>query len=405
MKDTPVRPKLQIAKNVHDEIRDFVGLQLRSIALNLVRDLFQEEVLRLCGRPFTHKHGLCHRGGNENGSVVLQGQRLRVKRPRIRRGQKEVHLESYDALQGFDILSDKVTKSMLKGVSTRNYEPLLDELDHGLGLKKSSVSKAFKMSSQQSLNEINGRDLGPYRFVSLMIDGIEFGGHMVICALGITDTGKKIIVGLREGHTENSEVCVDLLQSIIERGLQHGYAILFVIDGSKALKKAICKVFHKALVQRCVRHKERNIISYLPDQYHMEFYRRWKLLHGFTHFAEAEVEYAKLAKWLGNINHEALHSLEEAEMETLTVVKLKCPMLLRKTLLSTNPIESAFSAAREMTSRVKNWNSGKNQVSRWAATTLLEAEKQFRTIKGFKQIPLLVAEMENLRIALKNSVA
>lgn len=406
MKDTKFRTHLQIVKNNHDEIRDLIGLQLRSAALGLIQDLFTEEVGRLCGAPFVRKQGYCHRGGSEQGSVVVQGQRMSVKRPRVRNAAGEVHLESYDALQSFDLLCDKVTSRMLRGVSTRNYDPLLDELQNGLGLKKSSVSKAFKMSSQQALDEMNSRDLASYRFVSLMLDGIEFGGHMVICALGITDKGQKLILGLREGDTENAEVCVDLLQSVIERGLKSDVPMLFVIDGSKALRKAIRKIFgEKAFVQRCVRHKERNIVSYISDQYHMEFYRRWKRLHGCSNFYEAEIEYKKMAQWLGNINHEALHSLEEAAMETLTVIKLNCPSFLRKTLASTNPIESAFSKARDITRRIKNWKSDSTQISRWAATAMLETEKQFKAIKGFKQIPMLVMEMENLMVAIKNKVA
>ena len=406
MKRTRFPHSFQTAKDLQSSIRAQLRLQMQMTALKIVKNLFDEEVMQLCGQKFAHKIDQCHRGGNERGSILVEGQRIKIRRPRVRKNNKEVHLETYDSLQGFDILSDRIMNHMLHGVSTRNYEPLIDELHSGLKLKKSAVSKAFKMSSQQSLDKINTRDLSQDRFISLMIDGIEFSDRTVICVLGITEQGKKIVAGLREGDTENSEVCIDLLQCLIERGLTKDNSIIFVIDGSKALRKSIIKVFGADTpVQRCIRHKERNITSYISDKYHSEFYRRWKLLHGCTDYNEALKEHAGLSQWLGNINHEAANSLEESAMETLTLIKMKCPRLLRKSLMSTNPIESAFSLVRSTTSRIKNWKSGKNQISRWVSASLLEVEKRFRTIKGFKEIPLLMTELGKIKLEKECKVA
>jgi transposase-like protein len=178
-----------------------------------------------------------------------------------------------------------------------------------------------------------------------------------------------------------------------------------VIDGAKALKSGIRKCFgHHHLIQRCIIHKERNIKKYLPEQYHAEFKRRWRLIHGLVEYEEAIIEYKKLFNWLSSINHEAAKSLDEAELETLTVVKIKAPALLRKTLCSTNPIESVFSSARRMMKRVKNWK-GVDQVSRWSASTLRESEKKFRTIRGFKEIELVKINMKNLNLDSKTGVA
>ena len=406
MKRTRFPHSFQTAKDLQSSIRAQLRLQMQMTALKIVKNLFDEEVMQLCGQKFSHKNDQCHRGGSEHGSILVEGQRIKIRRPRVRKNNKEVHLETYDSLQGFDILSDRIMNHMLHGVSTRNYEPLIDELHSGLKLKKSAVSKAFKMSSQQSLDKINTRDLSQDRFISLMIDGIEFSDRTVICVLGITEQGKKIVAGLREGDTENSEVCIDLLQCLIERGLTKDNSIIFVIDGSKALRKSIIKVFGADTpVQRCIRHKERNITSYISDKYHSEFYRRWKLLHGCTDYNEALKEHAGLSQWLGNINHEAANSLEESAMETLTLIKMKCPRLLRKSLMSTNPIESAFSLVRSTTSRIKNWKSGKNQISRWVSASLLEVEKRFRTIKGFKEIPLLMTELGKIKLEKECKVA
>lgn len=378
-----------------ERILEALQSNLRAAAMVLVNDLFLQEVEALCGALFQHKKGrLCRRGGSEKGSVMLRGQRFSVIRPRVRRGSREVSLRSYQALRQFDLLSGRVMPFLLSGVSTRNYDGLLEEWSQGLGLRRSSVSKAFKRGSLKALDELNGRDLSAQRFVNVMIDGIEFGGRMAVCGLGITKEGKKVVLGLRQGDTENSEVCADFLQSLLERGLSRS-PLLWTLDGSKALRKAVCRVFgQEALVQRCVRHKERNIEGYLPKAHHQEFRRRWKLLHGSADFKGARREHEGLKSWLGQRNFEAKRSLEEAGGETLTAIRLKCPDLLRKTLMSTNPIESAFSIVRERTGRVKNWRAGPDQASRWAAAALLEAEKRFRTVRGFQEIPLFIKELE-----------
>lgn len=391
---------IAMLKDAGEEVRKAVREQMRNSVLEMIQGLFSQEVEELCGKPFSRKsESDCHRGGWDKSSVKLSGQRVQVKKPRVRAGDGEVELESHSALQEFDMLCARVTKQMLHGVSTRNYDPLLDEVAGSLGLKKSSVSKAFVKGSKQSLEELNDRDLSGYDFVAIMIDGIGFGDRMVIAAIGLTTGGEKIVLGIREGETENSDVCCDLLRSFIDRGLRTNRHILFVTDGAKALKKAIRKMFGiHAPIQRCVRHKERNVISYLPKVNHMEFRRRWKKLHGSRDYALAKAEYQTLVDWLEKINDAALTSLEEAEMETLTVIKLNVGALLKKTLLSTNPIESAFSVVEYKTRRVKNWKSGTDQASRWAASALLEAEKKFRKVKGYNQIAKLVEELEKINI-------
>ena len=409
MKKTPEVKKVQLSlvQDTFSQIKQLVQYQMRGAALGMALKLFDKEVLDLCGEKFSHKNGdFYHRGGSDDGSIIIHGQRVAVKKPRVRGGDKEVQLESYSALQDYDLLCEKVMKHMLSGVSTRDYEGVLDEITNSTGLKKSSVSKAFKEGSLKALEEINGRDLSGHEFLSVMIDGIGFGTRTVIAALGITTSGKKLVIGLREGDTENSAVCVDLLQSLFDRKLNTVFPIIFVIDGAKALKKGIRKVFGDIVpIQRCVRHKERNIISYLSKEYHMEFRRRWKKLHGHIEYSKAKKEYEELATWLNNINYAAHQSLVESEMETLTVVKLKAPALLRRTLLSTNPLESIFSKVASHKARVKNWKTGADQISRWAAVTLLDVEKRFHVVEGFKQIPLVVQELRNLLLETQSEVA
>lgn len=396
-----------VIQDTRSQIREMIRNEMRDHSLRFIYDIFRTEMDSVCGPAFSRKgEKRCHRGGWDPGSIVHDGQRVAVKKPRLNKNGKDVELESYQALQGFDLLQDRVLKHMVSGVSTRDYEGLLNEVSGGLGLKKSSVSKAFKMGSQEALDCLNTRDLSPYSWVAMMIDGIDFGGSCVVVALGITTEGKKIILGLKRGDSENSEVCTDLFQGLIARGLKKDDPYLFVLDGSKALASAVRKVFGERFpIQRCVRHKERNVLGYLQKKHHSEFRRRWKMLHGITRFDEAKLEYERLLHWLKSKNQEAAASLEEAEMETLTVIRLHAGVLLRKTLLSTNPIESAFSVVRSKSSRVKRWRKNGDQVERWSSVCLLEAEKKFRAIRGVKEIGDFLQQLKTFSLPSQQEAA
>jgi transposase-like protein len=328
-----------------------------------------------------------------------------VQKPRAKKDGKDLHLESYQALQGFDLLCEGVMQHMLSGVSSRNYERLIDKIEGGLGLSRSSVSRAFVKGSEEALDSINGRDLSGQSWFTIYIDGISFSRRTIVVAMGITEEGHKQLLGLREGDTEHWEICKDLLASLHERGLTSDERHLFVIDGSKALRKAVESVYTGAYVQRCIIHKERNILSYLPARHEFEFRRRWKRLHGMHTFVDAKEEYRKLLDWLSKINHQAKYSLEEAQEETLTVIRLKAPEKLRKTLQSTNAIESIFSSVRASSLRVTNWTSGKNQMVRWTAALLLEAENHLKRIPGYKEIPYFLSQLRNFSLNNQKCVA
>ena len=407
MKNTLYQPNLQFLKDKQEQIREVVTCQMRSAALEMAKNLFDEELDLLCGPKHSRKGtNACHRTGSDPGSIIFQGQRVAIKKPRVKQDGGEQQLQTYSALQNYDLLCERVISHMLSGVSTRDYERLLDDVAGGVGLKKSSVSKAFVKASKAVLEEVNDRDLSEHKFISIMIDGIGFGERTIVAALGIAKNGKKCLLGIREGDTENWELCKDLFENLIGRGLCIGHEILFVIDGSKALKKAIKKVFGKlAFIQRCIRHKERNIIKYLPKERHNEFYRRWKKLHGLNDYALAEKEYKELFTWLENISDACSNSLAEAEMDTLTVIKLKVSPLLKKTLLSTNPLESMFSVVAAKKARVKNWRSSKDQASRWAAATGLDAEKRSHRVAGCLHLEKLTKEMEKIKLEKIKNVA
>ena len=403
MKNTKDSHSFQVLSDTSAQIRQAVEGRIRSSILHLIYDLFEDELFQLCGERYArHRNTAYQRAGSDKGRILAKGQKLKVRKPRVKKSGHDVKLKTYSALQSYDMLCDRVLNHAMSGVSSRNYNNLLDEISGGTGLSKSSVSRAFNKSSRQALESINHRDLSNYRSSAIMIDGVSFGSRMVIVALGITDKGQKVILGLREGNTENWEVCRDLLESFIDRGLDKKKPYLFVIDGSKALRKGINRVFSdRSVVQRCIHHKERNVLLYLPQDRHTEFKRRWKRLHGFTDYVSSKVEYESLLSWLKRINHAAFTSLKESEMETLTMIKLGISLLLRKTLSSTNPIESAFSMVRSQTLRVRNWRSSSDQVLRWSAAALLDAEERFRKIKGFRDLEQLEQNLKKFIIDKK----
>jgi len=398
---------LEAEKVRHSIIRHMLNVKLRASALTYAYELLDDEMKELCGETYTHKEeGQMRRGGSDDGSVYIDGQRIKIKKPRARKGNKERPLDSYRALRNYDILSDDVKRLITRGISTRNYNEVIKKYKGSLGLPKSSVSRAFVKASQKSLDSANGRDLSAYTFIGMYIDGIEFAGVNLIVALGVTAEGEKLVLGLKEGGSENAEVCKDLLNSLTERGFKKLDYILITIDGSKALRKAIERVFgESAFVQRCQEHKIRNVQSYLPKSYCQEVRRRMMAAYNMNNYNSAKEALELTVRWIRNISEEAARSLEEGMEETLTVHRLELPYSLRKTFRTTNPIESILSVARADSGRVKNWKTGHDQVSRWGASLLLTHEKRMRKIQGYSALPFLIAKLDAKKLALSERIA
>lgn len=380
-------------------IRQAVNEAVRGSVLNLIKELFDEEVEALCGEKNCRKGDqYLHRGGSEKHSrVLLEGQQVQVSRPRVRNGDGEEPLEAYSALQNYDLLTDDVKRLLIRGVSTRNYEDAIKEIDGGLGLKRTQVSKVFTKGSQKDLETINGRDLSKDQWASIFMDGIEFAGLLLIVALGVTYEGKKVILGIVEGSTESEMLCLELLRAIENRGFKLGkdQKILAVLDGGKGLHAAVKKMWYGQIeIQRCLEHKGRNVIDKVSKSMQAEVKRRLKAAWGLNDYEPAKTELKKVEKWLEGISQEAANSLREGQEETLTLHRLNIPPSLRVTFSTTNPIESPFSTVRERTHRVKNWRKGKDQARRWVASSLLLVEKNFNKIKGYKRIGELIEALK-----------
>lgn len=392
------------APAIHETIRELVRSKLKEGALKLVYDLFQEECETLCGKGWSRKEDAkAHRGGHERGSLYLSGQRVKVRYPRIREGDRTRGVTGYQALRNFDALSEEVQRLLLRGVSTRDYSQAVEAIQEGTKLSAGTVSRAFARSSQKCLDEINGRDLSKYCLAALFFDGIEFAGVHVLVGMGITTEGKKVLLGLREGGSENGELVKDFLESLVGRGLALTEYFLVVLDGSKALGSVVKRMWgDRAVIQRCQIHKRRNVESYLAGSYHGELRRRMNAAYGVKEYAEAKRQLVATIGWLREICEQAARSLEEGLEETLTVHRLGLPDILRRTLSSTNAIESIFEGVRYRTNRVKRWRTGKGlMVSRWTASALLLIEKRLRKIRGYRLLPMLMESLKQNGLAVK----
>lgn len=395
-----VRRTLQLPLD-RDEVIDLLQQSLDRFAIEIGRrvamSLLEDEVEQCCGprNEWGQAERQATRHGRQAGYVCVAGQKLAIERPRVRstQGQGEVTLERYAQLQRPDALPQAFLKRMVRGVSTRDYEAVIDKARAGFGVKRSSVSRGFVKASGQSLQAWMQRRLADTRFLVVFIDGVEYAGETLVVALGVTEEGHKVVLGLREGASENALVVKALLEELVERGLQAAQPTLFVLDGAKALVAAVKGVFGKqALIQRCQVHKRRNVKAHLAASHHGELERRLSAAYGASEYTKARAVLEATVRWLQKISPDAAASLEEGLEETLTVVRLGVPNLLRDTLSSTNVIESALSVTRTVTARVKRWRDG-DMRRRWCSAGLQRAEAKFHRVDGYRQLPHLAASL------------
>jgi transposase-like protein len=359
----------------------------------IMRTLLEEEVERLAG--VKHKHNPDRQGlrwGKEESHVVFGGRKIAVERPRVRSlDGKEIALERFRLFQAGSRMEEAVARQVIAGVSTRDYEGAINGVVDGYGIRRSSVSRHWKAVSQERLTEFMERPLGNLNLVAVLIDGIEFKEALLVAALGVDATGKKHVLGIWQGTTENAELSKGLLQDLVRRGLSTAEKRLFVLDGSKALAKAVRQVFgEKAEIQRCHVHKERNVLDHLPESRKRTVRMRLRAAWNMRDHEEARSELLRLTRYLKDLNPSAAKSLEEGLDETLTLHRLEVPESLRRSLRTTNAIESCFSSTRKYCRNVKHWRAG-DMALRWAGTMMIEAERRFRRLKGFRSMPRLLA--------------
>lgn len=334
--------------------------------------------------------------GRQTGRVYLSDRAVRVEKPRLRRsGEGEVAIPAYEVLRRPEGLGDRMLELLMRGVSTRAYGEAIGEMAETVGVSRSSVSRRAAEAAGERLKELVERRLDDRDYLVVYLDGVQFGGHHVLVALGVDSEGNKRILGIREGASENSVVALALLEELVERGLDPARARLFVIDGSKALRKAVGQVFGKACrVQRCRNHKMRNVLGHLPkalhDQARAVLRAAWKLSE-----QDGKARIEKFASWVEKEHPAAAGSLREGLGELFTVSELGLTPSLRRCLGTTNLIDNAHSGMRQRMRRVTHWRDG-SMVVRWAAAAFMDAEQNYRRIMGYRDLWILKAHLDEL---------
>jgi putative transposase len=377
------------------------------VGLGVLAELMEEEVDEVVGpRSKPDPARVAYRHGHEPGEVVLGGRVVPVERPRMRRtdGSGEVELATYRHFADRDPLDRVVLERMLAGVSCRRYprtqEPVGETVElEARSVSRSALSRRFSERTRQALEQLMSRRLEGVELAAVMLDGIELQGRTNVVCLGISVDGTKLPLGLWEGSTENATVTTALLSDLVERGLDTSGGVLVVIDGAKALRKAVRDVFGADTpVQRCIRHKERNVEGHLPERERPWVQRKLRAAWAEPDDGRALASLQALARQLETSHPGAASSLREGMEETLTLTRLGVTGPLKAVLASTNPVESMIEIVRTTQRNVKRWRSGEMAL-RWTAAGMLEAERQFRRVVGYRDLPKLVAAIERERHA------
>jgi putative transposase len=396
----PEEVSVALAEIAHSAEEGLLALAVGA-GLQVLDRLMEESVGALAGPKGKHNPDrVAVRHGHEQGSVTLGGRRVGVQRPRVRAadGSGELPVAAYQLFSSTEVLGRLALERMLGGLSTRRYpvglEPVGSQVEQAAtGTSKSAISRRFVAMTHTALAELLARDLGGLDLVCLMIDGVHFGEHTCVVALGIDLDGTKHPLALVEGSTENTTLARDLLVGLRERGLDTTRPILAVIDGAKALRRAILDVFDHPVIARCQQHKIRNVRDKLPERLGSPVEHRMRTAYHAASALDAQAQLEALARELDKTHPGAAASLREGLAETLTVLRLGVPPTLARTLRSTNTIESMISICRDHAGNVKRWQDGQMAL-RWCAAGMVEAGKQFRRVNGYLHLPALRAALE-----------
>ena len=382
------------------EVVALIGRGLMPVALfafmKLAEEMMNWEVNQLVGpKHQAGQDGGLQRWGKQKGYCVVSGQKVPLQRPRVRdKRQREVPLGSYQSLQRASLLDEAVWQKIMHGLSMRGYGEVVRELHEAYGIEKSSVSEHFREGSRQRLQTLETRSLQGHEFCVLFLDGTYFQQQQLIVALGLNLQGQKMVLGLRQGATENTTVAKQLLEDLQQRGIDFSVPRLYVLDGGKAWQAALHKVAGPwAQIQRCQVHKIRNVVEHLSEEHQVAVRCKLRNAYATREYAEAKRALDSLLHQLMHLNPSAPRSLEEGMEETLTVHRLRVPNKLREKVSNTNIIESAFSIVETVCRNVKHWQDG-DQRLRWVASGLLWAESRWNRIHSSSQLPILVKELE-----------
>jgi transposase-like protein len=371
------------------------------LALMLVNQLLENQVFSFTGQRYSHaEEGLktLVRHGSNPGSVKIQEKKYPVQVPRVRNRDtnKFLPLPVWDSIKNSQGPDELLLQRMLLGISTRDYEKVIQEAGKGFGVSKSSISKQFVAEAAAALEEFKSRSLKEHKYVAIFIDGKHLRAHQIVIAMGITEAGEKHILDFIQADTENTRAVRQLLVSLNHRGLSYSEGLLFIIDGAKGLRAAIETVYgHKAVVQRCVWHKQENVLSYLNEEQKAEYKFRLQACYRERDHKKAKKGLLEIKQELSIINPGAARSLEEGLEETLTLQKLALVKDFRQSLSTTNCIENVNRLIQQKTGKIKYWVNGK-QIERWFALSFLDIENRLNKIQNYKHLTLLTTKLKEI---------
>jgi transposase-like protein len=391
---TPIQLTFPLAE-IAELAQTSLGDLLRGVGKAFIESVMEAEVEQLAGKrsqPDPQRN--IYRWGIEEGYCIIDGQHVPIQRPRLRsRTKKEVPLGSYEMFQRSSLLGDTVWQKIMLGLTMRSYKEVIQQFADAYGLEKSTTSEHFIEASRKKLKELMERSLAGLSLPVMVIDGTIFKGQSLIVAIGIDASGRKLVLGLRQGASENATVVGGLLGELMERGVDFTQPRLYIIDGSKAIRAAIRNhAGDAAFVQRCQVHKIRNVIEHIPDADRPALKYRMRVAYGAVEAADSRSLLYKLHDELLQSNPSAAASLMEGLEECLTVSDLRLPPKLRETFSNTNSIESGFSIVEHICQQVKRWQ-GSDHRLRWVGSALLFAESRWNRIQGYRHMPVLITAL------------
>lgn len=369
------------------------------LGLRAVEEALQQEVTALAGPRYAHGDATpgVARWGRQAGSIFLADQKVPIVVPRVRNVTEgvELPLATYAQFQTPRTQDVGLFRRVLAGISSREYEAAAEAVPDAFGLTKSSVSRRFITASRTALERFHTRRHDDQDWLVLLLDGKTFAEDQVVIALGVTRTGEKRVLGLVQTATENKNSCAAFLRELVDRGFTAPTGLLVVLDGAKGLRAAVRDVFGPDIVvQRCQWHKRENVMSYLTKPQQVLFRRKLQSAYALERFAAAKKALLRIGEELAVVNQSAANSLAEGLDETLTLHQLGLHGDLRKSLSTTNLIESVMAQIERKTLRVDHWRNSA-QKQRWCAASLLQIEQNFRRLRGHAHMPLLETALMN----------
>ena len=379
-------------------IKEGLGKLVRQLGRMFIEEVLEVEAEQVAGpRSKPSQKRSAYRWGREQGHCVIDGQKVPIARPRLRSkaDNREIPLGAYELFQRASLMEESVWHKIMHGLSMRSYKEVVQQFSDAYGVDKSTVSEHFVEASRKKLEIVSTRSLAELSIDVMMIDGTIFRGYDLVVAIGIDRFGHKIVLGLRQGATENAAVVGELLEELAERGLKFNQPRLYVVDGGKAIRRAILNhAGEAAFIQRCQVHKIRNVCDHLPESQQHAVKYKMRCAYDANGPADAKQTLFKLHDELIEANPSAAASLVEGMEETLTILDLGVAKTLRRSIASTNGIESSFSVAERICRQVKRWQ-GSDHRLRWVASALLFAESRWNRIQGYNKVEALVSSMKS----------